>query len=94
LKFGASSELRYACKKFLRFAFLLDFIALESLSNIYLHSIHDCIEKIKTQVNLKIDYDLESSKAELPDQNLDAQKKSAAEQSPSKKANAGKPESS
>jgi dynein heavy chain len=42
MKFGARSELRDACKKFLRFAFLLDFVALESLSNIYLLSITDC----------------------------------------------------
>lgn len=47
MKFGARSELRDACKKFLRFAFLLDFVALESLSNIYLLSISDCQNKLK-----------------------------------------------
>jgi hypothetical protein len=40
---------------------LLDFIALESLSNICLNSIHDCIDKLKVQVNLEVSYDLESS---------------------------------
>ena len=39
MKFGARRELRDACKKFLRFAFLLDVVALESLSNVYLLSI-------------------------------------------------------
>lgn len=47
LKFSARNELRDACKKFLRFAFLLDFIALESLSNIFLHSIHDTTEQLR-----------------------------------------------
>lgn len=50
MKFGARSELRDACKKFLRFAFLLDFVALESLSNVYLLSIQDCSAKLRLQV--------------------------------------------
>lgn len=64
LKFSARSELREACKKFLRFGFLLDFIALESLSNIYLNSIHDCVDKLKVQVHTEVSYDLESSARE------------------------------
>jgi hypothetical protein len=40
-------------------SFLLDFIALESLSNIYMLSIKDCIKELKRQVNAKINYELE-----------------------------------
>ena len=46
LRFGAKSKLRDACKRFLRFAFLLDFIALESLTNIYVLTIDDTIKKL------------------------------------------------
>jgi hypothetical protein len=68
LKFGARSELRDACKKFLRFAFLLDFIALESLSSICLLSIHGCIEKLKLQVRSSISYELVSARANFQPQ--------------------------
>jgi len=81
LKFGARSDLRDACKKFLRFAFLLDFIALESLSNVFLHSIRECIEKLKLQVHTKDpkkakegNYELEASRADLHGQNLTGQR--------------------
>lgn len=43
LGFGAKSELRDVCKRILRFAFLLDFVAQNSLANIYLESIRECI---------------------------------------------------
>ena len=35
LKYGPRSKLRRACSRFLRFSYLLDFIALEALSSIY-----------------------------------------------------------
>lgn len=44
LKYGARSELRQACQKFLRYSFLHDYIALESLSNICLLTIEDSIK--------------------------------------------------
>ena len=61
LRFGAKSKLRDACKRFLRFAFLLDYIALESLSNIYILTIHDTINKFRQQLSEKIDYSLYDS---------------------------------
>lgn len=66
LKFSARNELRDACKKFLRFAFLVDFIALESLSNVFLSSIHDTIAKISMQVDIEVDYELDFNKDGLP----------------------------
>jgi dynein heavy chain len=59
LNFKARSELREECKRFLRFAFLLDFIALESLSKIFLNSINDCIDKLQLQVSTPVSCDLE-----------------------------------
>jgi dynein heavy chain len=47
LKFSDRSELRDACKKFLRFAFLLDFVALESLSKVVENTIIDCMQRLK-----------------------------------------------
>lgn len=64
LNFKARSELRDECKKFLRFAFLLDFIALESLSKIFLNSIHDCVDKLQLQVNTPVSFDLEVVRGE------------------------------
>ena len=58
LPFGARSKLRDACKRFLRFAFLLDFIALESLTNIYVLTIDDTIKKLRAQISISVDYNL------------------------------------
>ena len=41
------SELRKECTKFLRFAYLVDFIAMESLSNIYKYSVLALEDKMK-----------------------------------------------
>jgi dynein heavy chain, axonemal len=62
LKFSARNELRDACKKFLRFAFLLDFVALESLSSIFLSSVRDTLAKIGAQADAAVDYELDSGK--------------------------------
>ena len=51
LKYQARFEVRVACQKFLRLSFLYDFIALESLSQIYLETIHECITKLNLQTN-------------------------------------------
>jgi dynein heavy chain len=60
LKFSARNELRDLCKKFLRFAFLLDYVALESLRNVSLHSIHDTIDTLRALAAVEVDYSLES----------------------------------
>jgi len=58
LGYGPRSELRDACSKFLRFSFLLDYIALESLSKICLSSIEDCMRILEAQVQRQMDYEL------------------------------------
>lgn len=47
LKFGMRSELRLLCSKFLRFSYLMDFIATDALMNIYLSSVVETIESLK-----------------------------------------------
>ena len=46
LKYGPRSKLRKACTKFLRFSYLLDFLATEALQNIYLLSVRETINKL------------------------------------------------
>ena len=47
LKYGPRSKLRRACSRFLRFSYLLDFLALDALANIYIESVKDTILKLK-----------------------------------------------
>ena len=44
MNYEARSELRKLCSRFLRFSYLVDFLALEAMRNIYLGS---CDELIK-----------------------------------------------
>lgn len=46
LKYGPRSNLRKACSRFLRFSYLLDFLATEALTNIYLLSVDETIVKL------------------------------------------------
>jgi len=45
------SELRKECSKFLRFSYLVDFIALESLDNIFIYSVKELEDKLIELVN-------------------------------------------
>ena len=47
MTYGHRSNLRKECSRFLRFAYLVDFLAMESLSNIYIDSVKEVIEKIQ-----------------------------------------------
>jgi dynein heavy chain len=47
LKYGNRSKLRSACMRFLRFSYLLDFVATEALTNIYLFSVDETIRKLE-----------------------------------------------
>ena len=47
LKYGRKSNLRKACSRFLRFSYLLDFLATEALTNIYLLSVQETIAKLQ-----------------------------------------------
>ena len=57
LKYGPRSKLRQACTRFLRFSYLLDFIALEGLSNIFLESVKDTILKLRELSAVKPDFE-------------------------------------
>lgn len=48
MTYGHRSSLRKECSRFLRFAYLVDFLSLEALANIYTGSVHDMIERLKT----------------------------------------------
>ncbi len=58
LKYGPRSKLRRACTRFLRFSYLLDFIALETLSNIFIESVKDTVVKLRDLAAIKPDFDL------------------------------------
>lgn len=47
------SELRKECSKFLRFSYLVDFLAMESLSQIYQLSVRDLIFKLQALVDVE-----------------------------------------
>ena len=47
MTYGHRSSLRKECSRFLRFAYLVDFLSLESLSSIYIGSVRDMIERLE-----------------------------------------------
>lgn len=47
MSYDQRSKVRNACMNFLRFAFLLDFIALDALTKIYVQSVNDLKEKLR-----------------------------------------------
>ena len=47
MTYAHRSSLRRECSRFLRFAYLADFLSLESLSAIYIDSVRDMIQRIK-----------------------------------------------
>lgn len=68
LKYGPRSKLRRACSRFLRFSYLLDFIALEALSNIYVESVKDTCKKLRMLTDVQPDYELRPAKSAFGDQ--------------------------
>jgi hypothetical protein len=58
LKYGPRSKLRKNCSRFLRFSYLLDFIALETLANIFVESVKDTVIRLRDVTNLTPDVDL------------------------------------
>jgi dynein heavy chain, axonemal len=63
MPYQARKEVREACQMFLRWSFLYDFIALESLSEIYTQSIQDSIETLRRQSSLELSYSFEDTAA-------------------------------
>lgn len=47
MTYGHRSNLRKECSRFLRFAYLVDFLALESLTSIYLDTVREFIERLQ-----------------------------------------------
>ena len=51
MTYGHRANLRKECSRFLRFAYLVDFLAMESLSNIYINSVKEMIHKLDSLDN-------------------------------------------
>ena len=47
MTYGHRSSLRKECSRFLRFAYLIDFLSLEALANIYVGSVSDMIRRLE-----------------------------------------------
>ena len=47
MNYGPKSNLRKNCMRFLRFSYLLDFLTTEALTNIYIHSVRETIQKLE-----------------------------------------------
>ena len=47
MTYGHRSSLRKECSRFLRFAYLVDFLSLESLANIYKGSVQDMVRRLR-----------------------------------------------
>ena len=46
MTYGHRSSLRKECSRFLRFAYIVDFLSLEALANIYTGSVRDLIKRL------------------------------------------------
>lgn len=68
MSYDQRSKVRNACMTFLRFAFLLDFIALDALTKIYLQSANDLKIKLDSLAHMegkKVIYDIEKAKTTI-----------------------------
>lgn len=57
MTYGHRSSLRKECSRFLRFAYIIDFLSLESLASIYICSVNEMIQRLS---NLNNNFDLDS----------------------------------
>ena len=53
MTYESRSELRKECSKFLRFSYLVDFVAIEALDNIFIYSVKELEDKLVELVNLE-----------------------------------------
>lgn len=58
LKYGPRSKLRLSCSRFLRFSYLLDFVALETLANIFVESVKDTVIRLRDVTDVVHDLEL------------------------------------
>jgi dynein heavy chain len=47
MTYGHRSSLRKECSRFLRFAYLIDFLSLEALANIYIGSVREMVNRLQ-----------------------------------------------
>lgn len=47
MTYGHRSSLRKECSRFIRFAYLIDFLSLEALANIYTGSVQEMIKRLR-----------------------------------------------
>jgi len=78
LKYGMRKQLRKACTRFLKFSYLLDFYALETLSKIYLSSVEDTVSRLKYLAGMRVNYELKMEVADEFDQKEPKTEKKAA----------------
>ena len=65
MKYGPRSDLRKECSRFLRFAYLLDFVTMDALTNIYLNSVQFLFSKLESLSNVEIKYEFDASKSQF-----------------------------
>jgi len=70
MTYGHRSNLRKECSRFLRYAYLVDFLALESLTSIYLYTVADFLDRLRTldntQLEIKNEQDLFQNRGSQP----------------------------
>lgn len=73
MTYGHRSSLRKECSRFLRFAYIIDFLSLEALANIYLGSVRDLIKRLEAldancdlEKVMSMDFDEQSRQAAPP----------------------------
>jgi len=57
LKYRPKARLRKICSRFLRVSYLVDFLSIEALSDIYILSIRDLTDTLKTLSSLPCNYE-------------------------------------
>jgi len=57
LKYRPKARLRKLCSRFLRVSYLVDFLSIEALSDIYILSIRDLTDTLKTLSSLPCNYE-------------------------------------
>lgn len=65
LKYKAKSDLRKECSRFLRFAYLLDFVTMDALTKVYLNSVQSLFDKLEFLSNAEIKYEFDASKSQF-----------------------------
>lgn len=65
LKYGPKSSLRKECSRFLRCAYLLDFITMDALTNIYLNSVKSLFDKLEFLSSIEVTYEFDASKSQF-----------------------------